>query len=171
MAAFEPAFEIMIRNEGGYVNHTVSGDRGGQTFAGIARNFHNDWEGWNLIDQNDTDNPRLTELVREFYKAKFWDKVKGDDIDDQAVAETLFDFAVNAGYRTASKLAQLVVDATPDGIIGPKTLAKINAVDGEHFVAKYALAKVARYVEICKRDRSQMKFMLGWLNRTLRGAA
>ena len=171
MANFEPAFEQMIRNEGGYVNHTVSGDRGGQTFAGIARNFHGQWEGWQLIDRNDMDNPRLTELVREFYKTHFWDKIKGDDIAAQGIAETLFDFAVNAGYRTAGKLAQLVVGATPDGIIGPKSLKAINAADEQHFMAKYALAKVARYVEIVKRDRSQMKFMLGWLNRTLNGAA
>ena len=171
MADFEPAFEIMIRNEGGYVNHTVSGDRGGQTFAGIARNFHSGWEGWQLIDRNDMDNPRLTELVREFYKTDFWDKIKGDKIDSQQIAETLFDFAVNAGYRTAGKLAQLVVGATPDGIIGPVSLKAINAVEEEHFVAKYALAKVARYLEIVKRDRSQMKFMVGWLNRTLRDVA
>lgn len=115
------------------------------------------------------DNPHLTQLVRDFYKVQFWDRVKGDDISAQVIAETLFDFAVNTGVRTAAKLAQLVVGASPDGIIGAKTLAKVNAADEEYFVAKYALAKVARYVEICKRDRSQMKFVLGWLNRTLGG--
>ena len=30
----------------------VSGDRGGQTYAGIARNFYPDWDGWDLIDRN-----------------------------------------------------------------------------------------------------------------------
>ena len=37
MADFCPAFEKMIRNEGGYVNHTVAGDRSRQTYAGIVR--------------------------------------------------------------------------------------------------------------------------------------
>ena len=76
---------------------------------------------------------------------------------------------MNAGVRTAVKLAQLVVNSTPDGILGPKTLEKINAADEELFVVKYALAKVTRYAEIVKRNRSQSKFLLGWLNRTLRG--
>lgn len=167
MADFQPAYEIMIRNEGGYTHHKVSGDRGGQTYAGIARNFHSDWQGWSLIDNNDLDNPKLTQLVFEFYKQKFWDKVKGDQIKSQRIAQTLFDFSVNAGVKTASKLAQIVVGATPDGIIGEKSLEKINAADEELFVTKYALAKVARYVEIVKRDRGQIKFLVGWLNRTL----
>ena len=45
MADFQPAFEKMIRNEGGYTLHNVASDRGGQTFAGIARNFHPNWPG------------------------------------------------------------------------------------------------------------------------------
>ena len=52
MGEFEQAFEKMIRNEGGYLLHKVSGDRGGQTYAGIARNFYPDWDGWDLIDRN-----------------------------------------------------------------------------------------------------------------------
>ena len=169
MAEFRPAFEQMIRNEGGYVNHTVAGDRGGQTYAGIARKFHPKWQGWSLIDRNDMDNPELTDLVASFYKANFWDRLKAKEIQNQRIAESLFDFAVNAGVRTSVKLAQLVVDSTPDGILGPKTLEKINDADEELFVTKYALAKVARYTEIVSRNRSQSKFLLGWLNRTLRG--
>ncbi len=171
MAEFEPAFENMIRNEGGYKLHNVAGDKGGQTFAGIARNYHPTWPGWHLIDKNDIDNPDLTVRVQEFYRQRFWDTIKGDQLDKQKVAETIFDFAVNAGHKTASKLAQLVVSATPDGIIGPKTLAKLNQVDENDFCLRYALAKIARYTEIVKRDESQRKFLLGWINRTLKGVS
>lgn len=48
MADFLQAYESMIRNEGGYTLHTVAGDRGGMTYAGIARNFHPNWPGWAL---------------------------------------------------------------------------------------------------------------------------
>lgn len=167
MAEFSEAFEKMIKNEGGYVLHKVSGDRGGQTYAGIARNYHPDWTGWAIIDRGDMDNSDLTRMVRDFYKEKFWDKMKGDDLDNQGIAETLFDFSVNAGYRNASKLAQLVVDATPDGIIGPRSVAKLNEIDEESFITEFALAKIARYAEICNRDPIQKKFLLGWINRTI----
>ena len=169
MADFHPAFEKMIINEGGYILHNVAGDRGGQTFAGIARNFHSNWEGWAIIDQGNTDNPELTQMVRNFYKDNYWDKVKGDDLNHEGVAAAIFDFAVNAGIKVASKLAQLVIGATPDGIIGSKSVSMLNNVDEEHFKAKYALAKIARYAEICKRNPGQKKFLLGWINRTLGG--
>ena len=171
MAEFAPAFEEMIRNEGGFVLHHVSGDRGGQTFAGIARNMHPTWNGWKVIDRGETGDPSLMQMVREFYKEHFWDKIKGDDHQNQGIAENLFDFAVNAGLRTASKLGQKVVGATPDGIIGDKSVQRFNEFDEEYFVAKYALAKIARYAAICTRTPDQKKFLLGWINRTLKAVA
>jgi hypothetical protein len=33
----------------------------------------------------------------------------------------------------------------------------------------YALAKIARYRDIVQRDKTQIKFLLGWINRTLAG--
>lgn len=168
MAEFINAYEKMIRNEGGYKLHIVRGDRGGQTYAGISRNHHPQWPGWRHIDNNDLDNLELTQRVREFYRKHFWDRIDGDQINDQSIAHTLFDFAVNAGCRTAVKLAQLVLGATPDGIVGPQTLEKLNQIDGDAFSIRYCLAKVARYAEIVNRDRSQAKFLLGWINRTLK---
>lgn len=169
MAEFEKAYEQMIINEGGYKLHNVSGDRGGQTYAGIARNFHPTWTGWSFIDNNQMENPELTERVREFYRNNFWNKIKGDEIKEQSIAETLFDFAVNAGTATAARLAQSVADTTPDGIVGSKTIEALNKFKGEDFIIRYALAKVARYANIVNRDRSQQKFLLGWINRTLKG--
>jgi len=169
--SFDTAFDRMILNEGGYQLTNVQGDRGGQTYAGIARKFHPGWFGWRYIDNNDLDNLELSKAVREFYRDEFWDKVSGDAIAKPAIAESIFDFAVNAGVSTAIKLAQIVVGAVPDGRIGPATLAKLNDIDEATFVLKYALAKVARYAQICNKDRTQSKFLLGWLNRTLKGLA
>ena len=48
---------------------------------------------------------------------------------------------MNAGTGTAAKLAQIVVGTTPDGKMGPKTLAALNNYDADLFLARYALAK------------------------------
>ena len=168
MAEFLPAFERMIVNEGGYVLHTVKDDRGGATYAGIARAFHPNWQGWRFIDQGETPP---ADLVRQFYRSQFWHPLRLDEVTHQEVAANIFDFGVNAGISTAAKLAQLVVGATPDGKIGAKTLQALNGIDPDLFVARYALAKMARYAQIVTRDRTQGKFLLGWLNRTLKEAA
>jgi len=165
MADFQPAFEVMIKNEGGYVLHNVPGDRGGMTYAGIARNMQPKWPGWPLIDAGQ-DVP--ASMVRDFYKRDFWDPVRGDDLQHQAIAQAIFDFHVNAG-RPARTLAQLVVGLTPDGQFGDKTVAALNAAEPDKFVLAYALAKIARYRDIVTKNRDQQKFLLGWINRTLAG--
>jgi lysozyme family protein len=167
MADFNPAFEKMISDEGGYQLTDIPGDRGGQTYAGIARKPNPDWAGWQFIDRKDFGS--ATPLVREFYKSNFWDRVRGDDITNQAIAETIFNFAVNTGVGVASKLAQLIVGTTPDGAIGPKTLERLNICTAEKFLPAYTLAKIQRYVNICMKDRSQSKFLLGWVRRSLEG--
>jgi lysozyme family protein len=171
MADFLPAFESMIRDEGGYVLHNVPGDRGGQTYAGIARNFNPDWEGWEFIDRGETPP---TPMVRNWYHANYWLPIMGDHILNQKIATSIFSFAVNSSApkrpSVAIKLAQLVVGATPDGILGPATVQAINACDPDKFVMAYALAKIARYRDIVTRDRTQAKFLLGWINRTLKDA-
>lgn len=168
MADFLPAFEKMIRAEGGYKLHTVSGDTGGQTYAGIARNKNPQWPGWAAVDRGDLPDAGV---VRAFYKPLYWDAIMGDDLTSQDVAESVFDFGVNAGPALAKKLAQLVVGTTPDGVFGPLTVAALNAYDADQFKAHYALAKIKRYLDITNRDPVQVKFLRGWLNRTFAGLA
>jgi lysozyme family protein len=108
-------------------------------------------------------------MVRGFYKAEFWDRLRGDEITNQVVAESVFNFGVNTGLGVAVKLAQLIVGATPDGAVGNVTLQKFNSVESESFKKSYALAKITRYADICNKNRTQSKFLLGWINRTLKG--
>jgi lysozyme family protein len=167
MADFAPAFEKVIADEGGYKLTDIPGDRGGMTYAGIARKPNPNWTGWQFIDRQDFGS--ATPLVREFYKSNFWDRVRGDELKNQAIAETIFNFAVNTGVGVASKLAQLIVGTTPDGAIGPKTVERLNICTAEKFLPAYTLAKIQRYVNICMKDRSQTKFLLGWTRRALEG--
>lgn len=95
-----------MENEGGYVLHEVEGDRGGQTYAGIARKFHPDWVGWKYIDDGNVSSQKIKSIVKSYYEENFWVSIAGYHINNHAVAESIFDFAVNAGVKTASRLAQ-----------------------------------------------------------------
>lgn len=167
MADFNQAYERMIADEGGYQLTNVKDDRGGQTFAGISRAMNPDWSGWKYIDDGLVP-PAYR--VREFYRTSFWLPIKGDAIFNQDIASSIFNFHVNAGVP-ARKLAQVVVGVTPDGVFGDKTLTALNSIDAEVFKARYALAKIARYRDIVAKDRTQIKFLLGWINRTLKELA
>ncbi len=164
---FESAFNKTMVNEGGFVLHKNEGDRGGWTYAGIAENFWPNWPGWPIVRQSQTD-PRLTPMVKEFYKTNFWDKMRLDEVENETVSYNMFDFGMNAGHIVAVKLAQAAVGAVTDGIIGPNTIGKLNAVDAELFEAKYALCKIERYIAISrKKDSPNRRFFRGWVIRTL----
>jgi lysozyme family protein len=160
---FEDALTATLQREGGFVLHTVAGDTGGMTYAGIARNPNPQWPGWAYIDRKET--PPTT-LVRQFYWEGYWLPIRGDDLRFD-IASSMFDFGVNSGVKTAAKLAQLVAGVQPDGVIGPKSVAALNALTPDQFKAGYFVAKMQRYAEIVNRNRTQSKFLLGWLNRSL----
>jgi lysozyme family protein len=166
MAQFEPAFSKMMQNEGGYKLTNIANDRGGMTYAGISRRAWQNWPGWSAVDAGQTP---LTSDVRIFYKLNFWDKIQGDFIDNDKIAESIFNFGVNAGTKVAVKLAQIVAGVEPDGNVGPKTLEALNKIPDAMFIPAYTLAKIARYRDIVKRDRTQIKFLMGWINRSLEG--
>lgn len=174
MADFAKAFEHTMKAEGGYVHDPQ--DPGGETYKGIARRMNPKWEGWITIDllkkrsnfpRNLDSHEDLQRMIREFYELNYWDKLRCDEITDQDIAESIFDFGVNAGTATSAKLAQITVGAEPDGVIGPQTLKAINADSPRAFLAVFALHKIGRYVNICERRTDSRKFFFGWVKRTL----
>lgn len=165
MANFEKALAVVLKHEGGYVNDPD--DPGGETYKGIARKMNPKWGGWALIDRKDFSNPSLSELVESFYRDSYWEPIRGAQITSQLIAESVFDFAVNAGVRTTVALAQAVVDVPTDGDFGPATLAAIEGIDEDHFLSDFTIAKIARYISIVKKRPTSKKYFYGWVCRAL----
>lgn len=174
MANFENAFQLMIAHEGGYGNDPD--DPGGETYKGVARKIFSKWDGWVKIDllkrqsgfpANLDRDPELQQSVEDFYRVNFWDKMNADQIENQEVASSIFDFGVNGGVGTSAALAQLVVGVKSDGVIGPDSLSAINAFDPDHFLASFTVAKIARYVNIVKKRPTSRKYFYGWVIRAL----
>lgn len=174
MANYTQAFELLLANEGGYNNDPQ--DPGGETYKGVARKMHSKWDGWIKIDMlkrqsgfpanldQDTD---LQSSIFSFYRVNFWDKMNLDLVIDQEVGTSIFDFAVNAGINTSASLAQLVVGASVDGVIGPDSIEKLNGFDKEHFLSAFTVAKIARYITIVKKRPTSKKYFYGWVCRAL----
>lgn len=177
MADFQTAFRKTIALEGGYRLYNHPKDRGKLTFAGIAVRYWPSWDGWELVESEGhavtgrvEPSPTLKKRVKVFYLRNFWRRIHGDQIADQSKADSIYDFAVNAGVDRCSRIVQACVGVKVDGRIGARTLARINAADPDQFAMLFALTKVARYAEICNSDETQEEFLLGWVNRTLKVA-
>jgi len=174
MADFTQAFQLTIANEGGYGNDPD--DPGGETYKGVARKIFSKWDGWTKVDMlkrqydfpaNLDKDPELQQNVSDFYRITFWDKMNGDQITNQNVANSIFDFGVNAGIGTSASLAQMVVGATSDGVIGPDSISAINNFDPDFFLASFTVTKIARYVNIVKKRPTSRKYFYGWVIRAL----
>lgn len=188
MADFTPAFQKTLGHEGGYSDHPA--DRGGETYRGISRVFFPDWPGWRRIDAakraasfpaNLARNNGLQQAVEAFYREQFWDRLRGDQIADQEVAEEVFDTAVNMGTRRGGRYLQEALnllnrnqqnypDLVVDGAIGPKTLAALDTLlrldrGGGNLLRVLNVLQGASYVEIMRNDPTQEVFARGWLKR------
>lgn len=167
MPGFEDAYAATMRREGGYVLHKVPGDTGGQTYAGISRVHNGQWAGWPFIDRGETPP---TALVRDFYYSGYWAPIRGDQLRYD-IAASIYDFAVNTSApgrpTVAVKLAQVVAGVEPDGVVGPRTVAALNALSTNAFGFRYFVGKCKRYAQIVARDPTQAKFFAGWINRAV----
>lgn len=156
MADFAIAYAPLKQFEGGYAN--VKADRGGETYAGIARNFWPDWAGWPVIDKAKSHSsfrqgsrafskhlatvPGLSDLVSGWYRAEWWNRMGLEALPQQLAGE-IFEQAVNMGRGGAGKLLQkmcnafnydrntkgpLFADLVVDGAIGAKTLTALSTL-------------------------------------------
>jgi len=198
MAEFKISYSKTKIHEGGYVNH--SSDRGQETFRGISRKFHPLWSGWTIVNEavskvpvypNNTlkwktinamlkDNTQLNQLVEDFYRNEFWNRIRGEAIVSQQLADVVFDTAVWSGVKVSSKHLQRALnmlnskqllwgDVTVDGVIGQKTLYTVLECSRKGFMP--ILIKViyviqgALIVDILENDKSQEDFAIGWFDR------
>lgn len=161
MSNFMKAVEKVLEHEGGYVDHP--NDRGGATNWGITQKTYENWVGRNVTKEEIKNMPRGNAVA--IYKDNYWDKVWGDKIKDYAVAFVIFDQAVNRGHKSAIRQAQKIVGASQDGIIGPNTLAKINAYNPKKFLEEYLKESEDFYKRLVDKNPSQSVFLKGWLHR------
>jgi lysozyme family protein len=187
MADFKVAYDRTAKIEGGYAN--TPGDSGGETWRGIARNYHPKWTGWSIIDSfkpisknfetNLRNSQTLQRLVLEFYKEEFWDVMCLDQVQNQDIANEMYDTGVNMDPRFPIEFLQKALNVTNrngkeypdvvvDGKMGAKTVAALNA----HPRPKQILTLLncqqgTRYMDIARSNPIQEKFMTSWLSRVV----
>lgn len=129
---FENALAAVLKHEGGFVNHPS--DPGGMTNLGCTKKV---WEEWvhHEVDETTMRNLKPAD-VAPLYKAKYWDKVHGDELPD-GVDYCVFDAAINSGPGRAAKWLQEAVGVTADGAIGPGTLKAVSAFNPTELVKAY----------------------------------
>ena len=154
---FRDCLELVLKHEGGYVNHPS--DPGGMTNLGVTKKVWEDWVGHPVTEK---DMRELTPaLVGPMYEMKYWRTSYCEKLP-RGLDLLVFSMAVNAGSGRSVKLLQDAIGVVADGVIGPKTMAKINEANVEALIDKFSEARTAFY----KGLKTFPVFGKGWLNRT-----
>lgn len=138
MANFEQAVALVLKHEGGFVDDPD--DKGGMTNFGIT-------EGAFLSFYKRT--PSHEEMInltvqqaKEIYKSSYWNPFHFDSEPNQKFATVAFNMAVLRGPVSISKF-----------LLSKSALEII--IDSQ-----------IKFIIIARNNPTQIKFLLGWINRT-----
>lgn len=153
MAEFSPAIEIVLKNEGGYVNDPQ--DPGGETNFGISKASHPNVDIKNLSKED----------AKYIYYNEYWLPNRLNEIQNQNVANFALDTLVHHGQ--GARILQDAVntsggDTIPDNKMGPHTIASINAQSPAYYLQNAIKGRIAYMEKLAQNDPSLGKFLTGW---------
>ena len=136
-------------------------DNGGATMVGVTIGTYRaycKYKGKRVPSIQDLKNMPYKEW-RDIVHTMFWSKWKADLIEDQNVANMIVDWVWASGQGIGIKRVQKILGVTADGIVGPKTLAAVNAADPKELFTKVYNARAAHFNAIVKARPSQKRWL------------
>lgn len=163
MADFETALKIVLNHEGGFVNNPL--DPGGATNYGISSRTLASYSHQPVsLDQI---KGMTLEEAAQIYRNLFWDDLHLGEIENQVLANIVFDLSVLLGPSLIIRTIQENLNIPADSILGSQTLLAINKyIDSGWLSLKILLEVQKKMVDICSKIPAQSPFLAGWINRT-----
>lgn len=154
---FERALERVLVHEGGFVDHPR--DPGGATNRGVTQATYDNWRRRHGLPTRSVRQLAESEL-RAIYREGYWDAIRADELPP-GVAYAVFDAAVNSGPARAARWLQAQIGARVDGVVGPETIGRTQAVAAVPLILRYSDARLAFMRRLPHWDA----FGRGWARR------
>lgn len=176
MASFEKAIVNTFKAEGGFQNHPsdnanyVNGVLIGTNKGISAQGYYSFYKKMPTVEimKNLT-----TEQAKQIFKGNYWDKIAGDLIKNQSVAELMFQFIIGSGASQISDIKDIAngisdkdaIIVEDDSPIDNAEANIINALDQSKFHAAMWKWRLAFYDLVVLRNPKKAEFLQGWRNR------
>lgn len=148
---FDDAIKRVLMHEGGYSDHAA--DPGGKTMYGITEAVAREVGYRGNMEELPLD------LAKRIYKDRYWDAIRADELP-ASIRYVMLDAAVNSGPRQAVLWLQRALGVTPDGALGPVTIA--HSFANERNLASKLLSQRLRFMTNLNTWPS---FGRGWARR------
>ena len=148
---WERAFDLLMQNEGGYVNDPK--DDGGETKYGISKKQY-----------PHLDIPSLTLWqAKEIYKQDYWYRYKCECLPD-SLSLCLFDAVVMSSGVKMVKMLQAALGVTVDGVMGNQTIGAAHRIPLKNVIEKFSDMRLTYLMSL----KSWKHYGNGWGARVLR---
>lgn len=154
ITSFDDCFARLMENEGGYSNRSPDADPGGETMYGITFKVARAWGYLGPMKDLPLDT------AKQIARAVYWTPNRCDQLSP-AIAFHVFDTAYNGGHPV--RWLQQAVGATADGIIGPKTIAAVRAMQPAEVVLKFTARRLEYYTKLDNWPQNSR----GWARRLI----
>jgi len=175
MASFDKAVINTFKAEGGfqqdasdnanYVNGVLIGTNRGISAQGYYAYYKK------VPTVNDIKNLTV-EQAKQIFKGNYWDKIAGDFIVNQSVAELMFQFVIGSGSSQISYIKDIAnkVGGKSVLVLNDLPITKmdaffINEINQELFHARMKEWRFELYDRIVAKNPAKQKFLKGWQNR------
>ena len=157
MSKIDTIIDGVLKREGAATNDPQDG--GGRTEFGISEAANP--KAW-------ADGKVTPEEARAIYTQKYVNHPGFNKIEDTHLQAQLIDFGVNSGPAIAIMRLQDILKVTVDGVLGPETLEALEKAQAWTDVNNLLVAARVRLIgRIVSKNPSQIKFLNGWLDRSL----
>jgi lysozyme family protein len=149
--------KLVLVHEGG--NDDDNRDPGGRTSRGIIQR---EWNEYRKIHSNLPADvwQAPQENILDIYRSRYWIAMRCDDLP-RGVDYAVFDYGVNSGISRSAKVLQRSVDVSPDGKIGPVTIAATALAEPRELINEICDERLAFLRELSTWDT----FGRGWSTR------
>jgi len=175
MASFDKAIVNTFKAEGGFENdkednaNFVNGVCIG-TNRGISAQAY--YAYFKRVPTEQQMRELTVEVAMQIFKGNYWDKVAGDFIVNQSVAELVFQFIIGSGQGQLSDIKDIankangkVVLVSNDIALTKMDAAFLNGLNQSLFFKGLWNFRLAFYDRVVANNPAKMKYLKGWQNR------
>lgn len=149
---FDAAFDVLLKHEGGFVNH--ASDPGGKTRYGITEAVAR------RVGYRGDMRELPLDLAKRIYREDYWNAVRAEQLPP-AIRYAVFDAAVNSGPAQSVRWLQRALGVTDDGVIGPQTMSAANQANPDALRARLIAQRLRFMTNLGTFD----DFGRGWTRR------